>query len=165
MNILYLHGLDGFLSNEKRNALSKYGEVFGPQIDYRSSINLLDEFIETYKREKIDVVIGSSAGGLAGYYISLALNTPCLIFNPALTYSSLIQNIPQDLPKREKYLQVVLGKKDEVIKARDNLFFLEKNLETHFQYSTHLLNHIGHQIPVSTFENELVYFFHVVNKI
>ncbi|TDG37116.1 alpha/beta hydrolase [Pedobacter changchengzhani] len=164
MNILYLHGLDGSLSEEKRTALSKYGVVFGPQIDYRSSENIFDSLVAQFQDKKIDVVIGNSAGGLAGYYISLAYNTPCLIFNPALPYSSIIQNIPQNLPKREKYLQVVLGKKDDVIKANDNLVFLEKNLDADFEYSTHLLNNVGHQIPIANFETELASFFDVVGR-
>ena len=165
MKILYLHGLDGSLSEEKRDAMLKYGEVFGPQIDYRSSENVFNTLVEKYSNHNIDVVIGNSAGGLAGYYISLVYHTPCLIFNPALPYSSIVQKLPTNLPSRAKYLQVVLGQKDDVVKAKDNLIFLAENMEPNFHYATHILNNVAHQIPISDFKNELTSFFHVVNKL
>lgn len=165
MKILYLHGLDGSLSQEKKDALLKYGEVFGPQIDYRSSENVFNNLVAEYSKQHIDVVIGNSAGGLAAYYISLVYHTPCLIFNPALPYSSIVQHLPDNLPPRAKYLQVVLGQKDDVVKAKDNLMFLEKNMEPNFHYNTHILNNVAHQIPIFDFENELSSFFHVVNKL
>lgn len=159
MKILYLHGLDGSLSDEKRLAMSKYGEVFGPQIDYRATEDVFNSLIGTYAKENVDVVIGNSLGGLAAYYISLVFHTPCLIYNPALTYSSSIPRIPRAEFGRDKYLQVVLGKQDDVIKAGDNLLFLENNLDKHVNYTVHILNAVGHHIPIREFERELNFFF------
>jgi len=34
---LYIHGLDGFLSDEKRTILSKYTQVIAPILDIRSN--------------------------------------------------------------------------------------------------------------------------------
>ena len=159
MRILYLHGLDGFLSDDKRAALAKYGEVVGPQIDYRSSEQILNELIAEYQAGNIDVVIGNSLGGLAAYYISLANNIPCLIFNPALPYASVLQNIPDQLPQRRQYLQVVLGRQDDVVKAADNLVFLDNAIDNNLNAAVHILNHIGHRIPIKEFTDELHFFF------
>lgn len=162
MKILYLHGLDGSLSDEKRATLTKYGEVFGPQIDYRATEDVFDQLIATYKKENVDVVIGNSLGGLAAYYISLVFDTPCLIYNPALTYASAIPDSIHTGKGRNKYLQVVLGKQDEVIKASDNLLFLERNLGKEANYAVHILNAVGHQIDIDDFGRELDFFFHAL---
>src|SRR5690554_4666971 len=94
MNILYLHGLDSSLNDEKRAILEKYGKVYAPLIDYREDANRVVFLIDEFKDKDIDVVIGSSMGGFAGYYIADALQRPALLFNPALAYRSVRQEIP-----------------------------------------------------------------------
>lgn len=163
MKILYFHGLDGSLSDEKRVAMSKYGEVLGPDIDYRATEDVFTSLIDSYKKENVDVVIGNSLGGLAAYYISLVFHTPCLVFNPAFPYASAIPHIPHAEFGRDKYLQVVLGKQDDVIKANDNLLFLETNLDKQVNYSVHILNAVGHHISIQEFERELNFFFLSIN--
>jgi len=163
MKILYLHGLDGSLSDDKRRAMSKYGEVLGPQIDYRGTGDIFALLIDTYQKENVDVVIGNSLGGLAAYYISLVFHTPCLVYNPAFPYASAIPRIPHSEFGRDKYLQVVLGKQDDVIKAGDNLIFLDDNLDNQVNYTVHILNTVGHHIPIQEFERELNFFFLTIN--
>lgn len=162
MNILYFHGLDGSLNDEKRGVLEQHGKVFGPQIDYRASDHTVNSLIIEYQNKDIDVVIGNSMGGLAAYYVSLIYNTPCLIFNPALPYANILQNMPKNLSAREKYLQVVLGRQDDVINAADNLSFLDDEIPDDLRSTIHILNHAGHQIPIGDFEAELGFFFNVI---
>ena len=159
MNILYLHGLDGSLSDDKRSALEGYGAVIGPEINYRATPNTIIEIQDKYQSDNIDVVIGNSMGGLAAYYISLKYDTPCLIFNPALPYTSVSQTIPGNLHQRNQFLQVVLGRQDDVIKLHDNLRFLEQNINAETDASVHIINKAGHRIPIEIFEAELKSFF------
>jgi len=159
MKILYLHGLDGSLSDDKRSALEKYGKVIGPDINYRATPNTIIEIHDKYQAENIDFVIGNSMGGLAAYYISLKYEKPCLIFNPALPYTSVSQNIPANLDKRKQFLQVVLGRQDDVIKLHDNLKFLEMNIGLDIDASVHIINTVGHRIPIEIFEAEIKLFF------
>jgi len=159
MKILYLHGLDGSLSHDKRSALEKYGQVIGPDINYRATPNTIIEIGELYRAENIDIVIGNSMGGLAAYYISLKYDTPCLIFNPALPYTSVSQTIPGNPGKRNQFLQVVLGRQDDVIRLNDNLKFLEQNIDSDVHATVHILNTVGHRIPIEVFEAEIKTFF------
>ena len=82
MKILYLHGLDSFLQDDRRTVLSPYGEIFAPTIDYRNAPNLFAELQTKYA--SADILIGSSLGGLVVYYLAQKLGKPCLLFNPAL---------------------------------------------------------------------------------
>ena len=83
MKILYLHGLDSYLQDDRRAVLTPYGEIFAPTIDYRNAPNLFAELQKEYA--EVDVLIGSSLGGLIVYYLAQKLGKPCLLFNPALT--------------------------------------------------------------------------------
>ena len=76
MNILYLHGLNGSLSDEKRTILEEYGTVYSPAIDYESDVNSIENLRRQFVDGKIDVVMGSSMGGFAGYYLSIAFKNP-----------------------------------------------------------------------------------------
>lgn len=85
MNILYLHGLLGRLNDEKREVLENHGKVFAPDIDYQNDLNTIAHLVKTFaeQEEEINVVIGSSMGGFAGWYVSNSLKRPALLFNPA----------------------------------------------------------------------------------
>ena len=56
MKILYLHGLDSFLQDDRRAVLSPYGEILAPTIDYRNAPNLFTELQTKYA--SADVLIG-----------------------------------------------------------------------------------------------------------
>ena len=88
--ILYLHGLDSHLTDEKRKILENHFEVVAPQINYRENITLFQELSEILTTNKdIEAVIGSSMGGCFSYYLSLYHTLPGLLFNPALVYTSI----------------------------------------------------------------------------
>lgn len=170
MKTLYLHGLDSFLSDEKRVILEKYtDDLIAPSIDYRKDPYTIQTLLERYKSEKIELVIGSSMGGLTAYYLSWFWQIPCLAFNPALPYRSTIQELPalpitinNEKNQRKEYLRVILGRHDDTINPFDTLPILMSDMNEDEPLSIHLRNDLAHQIPVDIFDEELNYFFEKV---
>lgn len=167
MKTLYLHGLDSFLSAPKQEILEKHtSTLLAPSIDYRANPTVIQQFIEKYEQERIELVIGSSMGGLVAYYLSWFWQIPSLVFNPALPYRSVIQELPK-LPTekpRNAWLRVVLGRHDDVIKANDTLALLLEDMPNNEPCSIHLRNDLAHQIPIPIFEEEISYFYQQVKK-
>lgn len=156
--ILYLHGLDSQLSDEKHEALKAYGKILFPDIDFRATDQVIENLYSQYKNDGIDVIIGSSFGGFAAYYLSLLFDVDCLIFNPALPYRSYPQQIPA-VNKREKNLLTVIGVQDPLIKAADNISFLLEHQPENKHSRIHVLQDLAHQIPLPIFRSEVNYFF------
>ena len=158
LNILYLHGLDSKLSPEKKAILEQYGKIYAADLNYYTNPDAIESILEMYPKGEIDVVIGSSMGGFAGYHVSNALSRPALLFNPALVKRPVRQNIPE-IKQYNKLKQIVLGQIDEVVSPTDTLDFLAKefNIETHFHL--HLVPGLGHNIPVDFFAEEVESFF------
>ena len=161
MNILYLHGLESKLSDEKRAILEKYGNVMAPDMDYKSNPNMIDHLYNTYRNQEIDVIIGSSMGGFSGYYLANILNVRCLLYNPALPYrNTTVQNIPSQIPMTNtSFMRIVLGAQDTIIKAKDNLAFLSQHMTDKIDYTVKIRRDLAHQIPVNVFEEETKAFF------
>ncbi|AFM03410.1 putative esterase [Bernardetia litoralis DSM 6794] len=170
MKTLYLHGLDSFLTDEKRVILEKYtNNLVAPSIDYRKDPYTIQTLLECYKDEKIELVIGSSMGGLTAYYLSWFWQIPCLAFNPALPYRSTIQELPalpisinNEKNLRQEYLRVILGRHDDVVNPFDTLPILMNDMKESEPLSIHFRNDLAHQIPFSIFDEELNYFFEKV---
>lgn len=161
MKILYLHGLDGSLSEEKRVALEMFGEVTAPQLCYRKNNRIVEYLFESF--QSVDVIIGSSMGGYAGYFLSLLMNLPALFFNPALPYKHTVQFVPKVTTERTKFTKIVIGKKDDTIIASDNLNFLMNTLNVNDNVKISILNELEHRIPVDIFYKELNLFFTELN--
>jgi len=127
--ILYLHGLEGNLSDDKRKVLQQIGEVWGHDIDYRKP-KILHELVQQATEFKPDFIIGSSMGGYIGFMISKILNIPCLLFNPAFPYRTIEPDISGvEIPENKSAkTTIILGKKDQTIKYEDNLKFITDNL-------------------------------------
>lgn len=161
MNILFLHGLESKLSDEKRAILETYGTVIAPDLDYKSNPNVIQNLYDEYKNQEVNVIIGSSMGGFAGFHLANSLGVCALLYNPALPYrNSVVQKIPSDLPKKQSPLmRIVLGGQDDVIKAKDNLAFLSQNLSNLRDSRIELINELAHQIPVHIFEKQTETFF------
>jgi predicted esterase YcpF (UPF0227 family) len=160
MTILYLHGLDSNLSNEKKQVLEQFGTIIAPDLDYRVNPNMIETLFNEYANQNIDLIIGSSMGGFAGFYLSKLLQTPALLFNPALPYrTSVLQNIPIIKNEHKHLLQIVIGNQDDIIRAADNLDFIMKLLPLKNDFRLHLISELGHSIPVDIFESEVNLFF------
>jgi hypothetical protein len=80
--ILYFHGLDSFLSGEKEIILQRFGTVISPLIDYKEtgSINKVIDLYADKIIADVDIVIGSSMGGLVAYHVSQKYDVPCLLW-------------------------------------------------------------------------------------
>ena len=158
MNILYIHGLDSKLSAEKRAILEGFGEVYAPDLDYYTNENAINTILDYYPGLQVDVVMGSSMGGFAGYHVSNAINKPALLFNPALEKRTVIQNVPQQV-KVNRYKHIVVGQMDEVVKPQDTLHYLMNHFNPETDLHLHLVPQLGHNIPVLFFQKEVSRFF------
>lgn len=162
MNILFLHGLESKLSPEKKAILEKYGNVIAPELDYKSNPNMIQHLYGAYQTQDINVVIGSSMGGFAGYHLANSIGVSALLYNPALPYrgSTIEQIVPLNLPiNHPKLIRIVLGGQDTVIKAKDNLAFFAQNVAAKTDYTILIRKDLAHQIPVEVFEEETKAFF------
>jgi hypothetical protein len=159
MNILYLHGLNSSLSPEKRKVLELYGKVLAPRLDYETNPNSINTLIQEFTNKAINVVIGSSMGGFAAYYISNAFQRPVLLFNPALVDRSMPQNIPEIKSKTSFFKQIVLGTHDTIVNPKLTLNFLAETLKVNSEYKVHIHNDLAHRIPIDVFEEEVKLFF------
>lgn len=115
MNILYHHGLESKLNPQKRKKLEKYGKVYAPDIDYHNNQNAIENIIKELQDQEINVVLGSSIGGFAGYYVSAYLFRPALLFNPALANRSVPQHVPTGDLGCWNTLQIALSMEDDVV--------------------------------------------------
>lgn len=155
MTILYLHGLESRLSDEKRAVLEYFGTVIAPDMDYKSNSEMFNCLMETYKNESIDCIIGSSMGGFMGYHLAMALGYPALLFNPALAKRSVHQEIPKTIdPKEFQRFSIVLGGKDQIVKPKKTLKFLSKNFLRSVKMEIKIRPELEHPIPLDVFTEE-----------
>lgn len=159
MNILYIHGLDSKLSAEKREILERFGNVYAPDLNYYKDKNAITSILDSFPEVEIDIVMGSSMGGFAGYHVSNALERPALLFNPALLHRSVEQKIPEDVNSHNNLKHIVLGQDDEVVSPQDTLDYLMNNLNPVTHLHLHLVPQMGHNISVEFFEYEVRIFF------
>ena len=160
MTILYLHGLEGKLSEEKRAILENFGTVTAPDMDYYQDPNVFEMLLKLHEALKFDVVIGSSMGGFMSYQFANTLSCPALLFNPALKKRPVQQNIPELNQSNASYLlHFVLGGQDEVVPANDNLKWISENRMPNTNFKITLLNEMEHRIPQNIFEIEVKEFF------
>jgi uncharacterized protein len=159
LNLLYLHGLNGSLSDEKRAVLNNYFNIFAPTIDYvNTDVNQVINLIT--KNNRIDLVMGNSMGGYVGYHTSRRLNVPSLLFNPAIFYKSAEINFSPDNDYKlfKNQMVIVLGKKDNIIDCNhtyQNLVLDDSIARINFSIYADL----EHRIDLKTFQNEVENFF------
>jgi predicted esterase YcpF (UPF0227 family) len=157
--ILFLHGLESLLTDNKRETLLKFAEeVISPTLDYKNNRDIYQLLIDNYQNGNIDVIIGSSMGGLVGYYLSRKLGIPAMLFNPALPYKSVPQNIEKDLDSTS-LTYIVLGKKDKVIEFNENLALILNNAKDSDSLYIKIINQLEHRIPYEIFTQEAFNFF------
>ena len=159
MNILYIHGLNGSLSEEKRAILETYGTVYSPSIDYDADPNSIEHLKEEFQNKDINVVIGSSMGGFVGYHLSIAFQRPALLFNPALVTRSVFQNEPEYKNPHHSFKKIVLGAQDEVVYPKNTLIFIAERIKENTDYQINLRQDLAHRIPLGVFEVEVKSFF------
>ncbi len=159
MNILYIHGLNGSLSEEKRAILQTYGTVKSPSINYELDDDSIENLKKQFQDKDVDVIIGSSMGGFVGYYLSIALKKPSLLFNPALVSRSVFQRVPDYSNPDRSYKRLVLGAKDEVVDPCGILQYVAKTIKDNTDYHISLRQDLAHRIPLEIFKEEVGAFF------
>ena len=153
--ILYLHGLDGSLSAEKREVLERYFDIVAPQLDYRNTPNMYEKLNQLIQTEKIEAIIGNSMGGCFAYYLSTVHNLPALCFNPALGFRPLLFEFP-DIQCSNNPIIFVIGGGDTVVPARQNVEWITCNVYSDFVLKWY--DELEHRIDIETFEKEIYQF-------
>lgn len=158
LNILYLHGLNGTLSDDKRAVLEKYFLVDAPQIDYLSD-NLTELVSELTRIPKFDAIIGNSMGGYLGYHIARQMALPSLLFNPAIAERSEEPNfIPEEIyGNHPNPMHIILGKNDEIVSPYSSLEAIMNDDQNDIVMIT-LHRNLEHRIDIKTFEKEVERF-------
>jgi esterase/lipase len=154
---LYIHGLDGFLSDEKRTILSKYTQVVAPIMEFRANPGAYYDLLSIAKEEKVDIIIGTNMGGCMAYHLSLHLNVPALLFNPALPFRSVGIDLPAQDKVRSSYLRVIIGGQDDIIDPIQNVAWLATHEKGDMDIRWR--NTLGHRIPTDVFEEEVGGFY------
>lgn len=161
LNGIYLHGYQGFVTEEKKAFLNSFGNVYAPKIDYDNQPTILYQLYEEYQSKPLDFVAGTSLGGLLIYHLALLLEVPCLLLNPAVTALDQVKPfIPKEAlqQKPNKTVMVLVGAKDEIVNPKSQIDFF------------HQLDHVGdlihlevdadldHFIPIETFGKSFMKF-------
>lgn len=149
MKFAYLHGYQGFVTDEKREYLETLGDCYAPTIDYDTDSTIIQELLHKFQQEPIEFIAGTSLGGMISYYLGMMLNIPVLMFNPAVI---AIERLKPFLPEvllngiPSKQNVVFTGLKDDVIEPKLQIEFVENlqkqngNIEQFFDAEmTHLV--------------------------
>lgn len=158
MNILYLHGLNSKLNDQKREVLEKYGHVYAPDIDYSIKHIQPELILDKLKDIEINVIIGSSMGALNSYIISDSIGRPCLLFNPPLAKYDGNSTINHHYVKGNSYKQIILGGIDDVVDPKETLAFLGNYIDKE-EIDLHIDPRLGHRIPLDLFTTQTATFF------
>lgn len=162
MKILYLHGLNSHLQDDRRAVLEPFGEITSPTFDYLEEKELFQKLYSDY--QYVDVIIGSSLGGLLAYYLAQILEKPCLLFNPALPFREKLPFSHSFNKNYEKYMRIVIGLQDEVIPPYDSLKCISEDITPKQNTEIHLINKMKHSYDISIFSQECLFFFSKIKK-
>ena len=94
MKILYLHGYASQFDPDsaKIKALSKIGEVDGPDLDYtQGQKNVFGKVADFAGYGDYDLIVGTSMGGWLASHACIALGTPFVALNPAVHPSKTLK--------------------------------------------------------------------------
>ena len=161
MKGIYLHGYQGFVTEEKKAFLEKFGDVYAPHTDYDQNPTILFQLIEKFKNEELDFVSGTSLGGILAYHLAIKLEVPCLLLNPAVTAMGMIKDfLPEHTigKSSSKYVNVIIGEKDDVVDPKLQLDFFNhiKSINHHIEIIKN--KNLGHFVPLDVFEESFKQF-------
>ena len=163
---VYLHGYQGYVTDEKKDFLNQFGDVYAPNIDYDQNPMILFDLYEKYKNEEIDFVAGTSLGGILIFHLAMILNKPCLLLNPAVTAMDQIKSfIPENaynlIPNKK--VNVVIGMKDTIVDPTKQLLFFNNYTDDLNLIDIKIKEDLDHFIPYDLFvelfqdfKNELI---------
>ena len=161
-DIIYFHGLDSSLNEEKRQALKVYGNVKAPTYDYRNSA-VLKDIEKTFTYSNNTILVGSSFGGYLANLFSTKYDIPSLLFNPALAVQSipgLITLTNQKESNNKNLTYFVLGKKDTVVNAEASLVYINNYIKG--TKAIAIEPNLEHRVPLQIFQKHLQLFFSIL---
>lgn len=164
-DIIYFHGLDSSLNEEKRKALEEYGNVIAPTYDYKNPA-VLEKIEKTFKHLNNTVLAGSSFGGYLANLFSTKYDIPGILFNPALAVQSIPGLATLDNKKESKNHKLsyfVLGKQDTVVNAEASLLYIDKYITG--TKTIAIEPNLEHRIPQEVFEKHLHLFFNMLAEL
>ncbi len=137
MNILYLHGYNSVNINSRTEWLSTKGNLTNPLMDYHNYVESYQYLDKIVVKNKIDIIVGSSLGGLLGFYLANYHNLKTVLLNPALIMGNVLRPDNRQLATQAKHF-ISLGKHDDVIpphttkavlkEVKSNYFIKEYNI-------------------------------------
>jgi predicted esterase YcpF (UPF0227 family) len=158
MKMLYIHGLGSSPKPEKVKMMEVHGEVVALHLDYTTCENAYEVLKTTIREENITAIVGSSMGGLLGFWLAENHSLPCLLFNPAI--SKEYTDFPLGIEKGEMgscpERFVVLGQQDDVVDPRSTFSFLTNQTPASTRQRVMWCSHLSHQIPDDVFGEMLI---------
>ena len=123
--IIYFHGLQSKQGGERIDYLSSKYLVHAPEMVY-SEKNTWPTTADKVQKVLPEMIVGSSMGGLMGFYSGYTLPINLLLFNPAF------QLMPDYIPDwkcnsqmQKATITVILGKRDTDIDPQTTIKYLE----------------------------------------
>ena len=149
MKILYIHGLGSSPKSEKMDLMKSHGEVVALHLDYTTCTNAFQLLSKTIQKEQITAIVGSSMGGLLGFWLAEEHSLPCLLFNPAISkeYTDYSLGIEKQALGNCPQRFVVLGQQDEVVDPQATFYYLTKNTPSSTEQRLLWCSTLAHQIP------------------
>jgi hypothetical protein len=154
LKTLYIHGLDSHPVPEKLEILKNSGlDVVALHIDYRKDKGVYEKLKSTIQSEMVEFIVGSSMGGVIGYWLAEDLGLPCLLFNPAMSY---LGELKPHMPAIDHHTCparfVVIGAHDKSVDPQGNIIFF-RNIERADCFQRVIVcEWLTHQIDFNTFE-------------
>ena len=146
-SVIYFHGLESKPGGIKVEYLNNtFDIVKAPAMDYTKK-GIFKEWLNYVKKEKPNLIIGSSMGGYFALALASHTGIPVLAFNPAVHSRSFEIDGLQSGKVKIKGL-VVLGEDDDVVdpgKTHSMLKGSWNDLEIQVE------KEMGHRIPLSVF--------------
>jgi hypothetical protein len=155
VNLIYIHGLYSSPRMDKLAVLERFSDrLYAPYLNYEKDDSIFTNLLSACNSQEINYVVGSSAGGLMGYWLAKHIGCPALLFNPALNSKHHRLDIfpPEEKPSSKNYfLNIILGVKDEQIIPQETQEYLEANEDTK-SYVLDWQAELAHSIDLDTFQ-------------
>lgn len=161
MKFAYLHGYQGFVTDEKRVYLNELGDCYAPTIDYDNAPTLIQDLVAQFTKEPIEFIAGTSLGGMISYYLGLILNVPVLMFNPAVIAIERLKPFLSDellnaVPQKQN--MVFTGLKDDVVEPKFQIEFVENLKQKNANIMQFFDEEMTHLVTLEEFEKGFTTF-------
>ncbi|SFN20310.1 hypothetical protein SAMN05421738_10854 [Algoriella xinjiangensis] len=161
MKFAYLHGYQGFVTDEKRVYLNELGDCYSPTIDYDNAPTLIQDLVAQFTKEPIEFIAGTSLGGMISYYLGLILNVPVLMFNPAVIAIERLKPFLSDellnaVPQKQN--MVFTGLKDDVVEPKFQIEFVENLKQKNANITQFFDEEMTHLVTLEEFEKGFTTF-------